>query len=145
TAGLIGRSRIPNRRDVRIEESWPRFRPNRWLVERSPPQVIQREISRVLVLNLSGDKKNGAKTGSVLICLCTGVVCVSPKPLNDHTFLTRRFNVPEAEPRFVLPTYIVLVNHGSENNRCVAACRHLFPIAIPKNHKNPICREPHLR
>jgi len=53
------------RRGVRIEESWPRFRPYRWLVERSSAEdphrgVIQREISRVLVLNLSG-KKNGAK------------------------------------------------------------------------------------
>ena len=48
------------RRDVRIEESWPRSRPNRWLVERSfHRKMIQREISRVLVLNLSG-KTSGA-------------------------------------------------------------------------------------
>ena len=32
--GLIGRSRLPWRRDVRIEESWSMSWPNRWLVER---------------------------------------------------------------------------------------------------------------
>jgi hypothetical protein len=33
TAGLIGRSRTPQGRDVRTAESWLLFRPNRWLVE----------------------------------------------------------------------------------------------------------------
>jgi hypothetical protein len=39
-----------------MEESWPMFRPNRWVVERfcSTGKMIQREISRALVLNLSG-------------------------------------------------------------------------------------------
>ena len=74
-AGAPGRRKLDRRidwalshpvteRDVRIEESWSMFRPNRWLVERSSGEdhreVIQREISRVLVLNLSG-KTNGAK------------------------------------------------------------------------------------
>ena len=40
--------------DVRIEESWSRSRPNRWLVERSSTASDWRKISRVLVLNLSG-------------------------------------------------------------------------------------------
>ncbi len=39
-----------------MEESWPMFRPNRWVVERfcSAGKMVQREISRALVLNLSG-------------------------------------------------------------------------------------------
>jgi hypothetical protein len=60
--------RLRPRRDVRIEESWSMFRPNRWLVERSSLRGLLRkittasdwrEISRVLVLNLSG-QQNGA-------------------------------------------------------------------------------------
>jgi hypothetical protein len=55
-----------------MEESWSMFRPDRWLVERFVsdlfhPWVIQREISRALVLNLSG-KTNGAKTPTGYLC-----------------------------------------------------------------------------
>ena len=43
-------------RDVRIEESWLMFGPNRWLVGRSSTASDWREISRALVLILSGEK-----------------------------------------------------------------------------------------
>src|SRR2546428_10552928 len=49
---LIGRSRIPHRRDVRIAESWPSVRSNRMVGGTTPPQSDSGEISRVLVLNL---------------------------------------------------------------------------------------------
>ncbi|MHB8215128.1 MAG: hypothetical protein ACYDDS_03520 [Candidatus Sulfotelmatobacter sp.] len=66
------RKQKTDKRDVRIEESWSMLRPNRWCVERSSGQdlhrwMIQREISRVLVLNLSG-KNTVPKTPTGYLC-----------------------------------------------------------------------------
>src|SRR5271166_6986839 len=62
------------------------FRPNRWLVERSSGEdhhrwVIPREISRVLVLNLSGKK-------------------AVPKHRQDTFVLDTAFALIEGHPRF---------------------------------------------
>src|SRR5437667_1068996 len=56
---LIGRSRIPHRRDVRIAESWPSVRSNRWLVERLHRRVIQVRFPESWSSTFSG-KASGA-------------------------------------------------------------------------------------
>src|SRR5436305_190730 len=53
---LIGRSRIPHRRDVRIAESWPSVRSNRWLVERLHRRVIQVRFPESWSSTFSGEK-----------------------------------------------------------------------------------------
>src|SRR5256884_6742374 len=53
---LIGRSRIPHRRDVRIAESWPSVRSNRWLVERFHRRVIQVRFPESWSSTFSGEK-----------------------------------------------------------------------------------------
>src|SRR5437016_6159966 len=62
---LIGRSRIPHRRDVRIAESWPSVRSNRWLVERFHRRVIQVRFPESWSSTFSG-KASGAQDISVL-------------------------------------------------------------------------------
>ncbi len=68
----------PARRlDVRIEESWSQFGPHRWLVERFAPRVvIQREITRVLVLNLLWQTRGVKNTGRTRLSL------TPPSPLS---------------------------------------------------------------
>jgi hypothetical protein len=61
---LFGTGRVG---DVRLE-SWPMFKPNRWLVERQVHrEMIPREISRALVLNLSG-ATDRAQTPTGVVC-----------------------------------------------------------------------------
>src|SRR5881628_1322899 len=49
-------SRIPHRRDVRIEESWPSVRSNRWWVERLHRRVIQVRFPESWSSTFSGEK-----------------------------------------------------------------------------------------
>jgi hypothetical protein len=56
---------------VRIEESWPTFRPYRWLVERFHRGMIHREISRVLVLHLLWQRRGARSTTKEKCALTT--------------------------------------------------------------------------
>jgi hypothetical protein len=64
-----------------MEESWPMFRPNRWVVERfcSAGKMIQREISRALVLNLSGKAVLG--TAQDIFVLDSAFALIEAHPL----------------------------------------------------------------
>src|SRR5580704_5702985 len=48
---------VPVKTGIRIEESWPQFRPYRWLAERLRRKLIHRESFRASVLHLSDTKR----------------------------------------------------------------------------------------
>ena len=62
------------------------FRPNRWLVERSfHRRVIQREISRVLVLNLSGEHSGAYSTAQDNFALDKAFALIEGHPAGDRS------------------------------------------------------------
>src|SRR5207249_3764188 len=95
---LIGRSRIPHRRDVRIAESWPSVRSNRWLVERLHRRVIQVRFPESWSSTFSGEKAVLTHRPGYF-CLDNAFALIDGHPLsplkrirNDKYMSEREFN-----------------------------------------------------
>src|SRR5436305_7494863 len=80
---LIGRSRIPHRRDVRIAESWPSVRSNRWLVERLHRRVIQVRFPESWSSTFSGEK-TVLGTAEEIFVLDNAFALIEGQPLCDR-------------------------------------------------------------